>query len=124
MKKIKPFIFSLFSIIAFSAKTYACNPNKSCMQGGPGYPCPTCSEPFRMCLSEIENPICVTERLACNTNLTICVTGLLIGSSSGASCAACLIGVWGTAGATTAACVSACGLTAAAIEQIVQRCEN
>lgn len=35
--------------------------------GGPDYPCPTWSEPLRLCHSTIEEPSCVAKRTACNT---------------------------------------------------------
>lgn len=122
MRKIKLILCSILLLATVNSE--ACNPNRSCMQAGPNYPCPTWNEPLRLCPSQIENPLCVTERVACKADLAVCVTGVLVGSSAGSACTACLISIWGTAGATAAACVPACGLTAAAIEQVVQKCEN
>lgn len=107
-----------------SVKSFACNPNRNCMQAGPDYPCGTWSEPFRMCPSQIENPFCLTERLACKAKLATCVSSVLVGTSAGALCGPCIVSIWGTAGASAAACVPACGLTAVAIEQAVQQCEE
>lgn len=122
LSNLKFIIVVMLTLASFNS--LACNPNRSCMQAGPDYPCGTWHEPLRMCSSQIENPICITERLACKSKLAACISSVLVGSSAGALCGPCLVSIWGTAGATAAACVPACGLTAVAIEQVVQQCEQ
>lgn len=125
MKKILVLIaMTMWFLVSSGTAWSACDPNKNCTRRGPDVPCPTWDKPLRMCPSYYDDPVCTAERLACAGTLAACVTSALVGSTAGAACVGCLVAaIGGTGGTTAAACAPACGITAAAAEQVVQKCQ-
>ncbi len=119
-------ILALITSLSTSGLAWsACNPNENCTVRGPDVPCPIIpAQPLRTCPSYYDDPVCLTRRLACSGQLAVCVTSGLVGSSAGAACVACLVAaIGGTGGTAAAACAPACGITAVAAEQVVQKCQ-
>jgi len=126
MKKMLLLIVTALGFLASSGNAWsACDPNENCTQRSPvDTPCPTFDKPLRTCPSYYDDPVCSARRLACAGTLAACVTSALVGGTAGAACVGCLVAaVGGTGGVTAAACAPACGITAAAAEQVVQKCQ-
>jgi hypothetical protein len=100
----------------------ACNPNENCIIQGPNYPCPTWSDPFKMCESSFDEPICLGRRAACKSQLVACVAGVIGAAAFTPTCGACIIANYAAGGTALAACAIPCGVAAGAIELAVQKC--
>lgn len=107
-----------------------CDPQENCTRQGPNYPCPTRRNPFKVCKSYFDDPICLTRRTSCNGQLTNCVTSGLVAYGAGSACVGCVAagtiasGYTGgaAAAAAAAACVGVCGLSAGALERAINSC--
>jgi hypothetical protein len=100
----------------------ACNPDENCTVDGPNYPCPTWSNPGRMCQSSFDDPICLTRRSACKSQLIGCVAGAIGTAAFAPQCVGCIVTNASVGGVALAGCAIPCGTTAAALQLAVQNC--
>lgn len=122
---IQKFVQSVVGLVLVLAATQSsafANCNYSCTVAGPELPCPTWSEPLRMCPTSFDDPTCLARRSLCQGTFAACVTAALTSEGAGAACVAGVIADFEAGGSITTATVALCGLAAEAVQQAANNC--
>lgn len=111
------FFISLFFLLAVQS-SFGNTCERDCNIGGPDYPCPTWSEPFRTCRSTISDPVCQTHVIICKQKFPVCVASALLAYAVTPTC----VGALYETGPSPFA-VAACGVSAELIQQTYNNCQ-